>query len=101
MNWFRKISRPSIALPALSERRPHTRIRAWSEMIARVRRASLDSDERELVDILQTNLPYRPHAHFFDWLYRRNPEGEALAWVAADAHTNRIIGAAAAFPRSI
>jgi len=64
-----------------------------------VRSARFDSDEQELTDVLQMNLPYRQHTLFFQWLYRDNPAGEARAWVATDPDTNRIVGAAAAFPR--
>jgi GNAT superfamily N-acetyltransferase len=70
-------------------------------MTVSVRRACYDADEQELIDVLQTNLPYRPHARFFNWLYRENPAGEAMAWVAIDPNTNRIVGAAAAFPRLV
>lgn len=58
-------------------------------------------ESRQLVDTLQTNLPYLPHAHRFSWLYLRNPAGPALVWVATDSDTNRITGIAAAFPRRI
>ena len=57
------------------------------------------SESQELIDTLQTNLPYLHHARLFPWLYLRNPEGRALVWVATDSDTHRIIGAAAAFPR--
>src|ERR1051325_7684213 len=50
---------------------------------------------------LPANLPYRVHARYFNWLYRQNPAGEALAWVAVDSSTHRIAGAAAAFPRTV
>src|ERR1039458_1291500 len=70
-------------------------------MTISVRPARYESDGQELVDVLQMNLPYRPHARFFQWLYRKNPEGEALAWVATDSHSKRIVGVAAAFPRRI
>jgi GNAT superfamily N-acetyltransferase len=66
-----------------------------------VRPARYESDEQELTDVLQANLPYRPHARFFSWLYRGNPDGEALAWVATDPEGRRIVGAAAAFPRRL
>jgi hypothetical protein len=66
-----------------------------------VRRARYESEREELVELLQAHLPYRAHARFFDWLYRRNPDGEALAWVATDGATQRIVGAATAFPRGV
>ena len=68
-------------------------------MTVSVRRANLKSDRGELLDLLQTNLPYLPHAQYFDWLYHDNPEGPALTWVATEAGSPRLIGMAAAFPR--
>jgi hypothetical protein len=58
-----------------------------------------ESESREFIDTLQTNLPFLQHARLFQWLYLRNPEGRALVWVATDSETHRIIGIAAAFPR--
>jgi hypothetical protein len=66
-----------------------------------VRPVLYDRDEQELTGVLQMNLPYRQHADYFRWLYRENPAGEALAWIATDAATDRIVGAAAAFPRMV
>ena len=66
-----------------------------------VRPARYDSDARAMVAVLQANLPYRPHDRFFRWLYRENPEGEALAWVASAPSDERIVGMAAAFPKRI
>jgi hypothetical protein len=68
-------------------------------MTVSVRRANLESDREELLDLLQTNLPQLPHAQYFDWLYRNNPGGPALTWVATEAGSRRLIGMAAAFPR--
>jgi GNAT superfamily N-acetyltransferase len=70
-------------------------------MTALVRPVRFQSDEPALLDLLQTNLPYRQHADYFQWLYRDNPAGEALALVAVDPDSQQIIGAAAAFPRLI
>jgi hypothetical protein len=70
-------------------------------MSVTVRRARYESESDEVVELLQANLPYRVHARYFNWLYRQNPAGEALAWVAVDSSTHRIVGAAAAFPRTV
>jgi hypothetical protein len=70
-------------------------------MSTSVRPAVYETDRQELVDVLQANLPYRSHTHFFQWLYRKNPEGEAKTWVAMDEASRRIVGVAAAFPRRI
>jgi hypothetical protein len=66
-----------------------------------VRQADLDSDYGELIRTLQTNLPLLPPARFFDWLYRRNPEGPALTWIAIEAESGKTVGVAAAFPRRL
>jgi GNAT superfamily N-acetyltransferase len=66
-----------------------------------VRPAHFDADAEQMVNILQANLPYRPHVHFFRWLYRQNPEGEALAWVAIRSNVQRVVGIAVAFPKRI
>jgi GNAT superfamily N-acetyltransferase len=70
-------------------------------MTVSVRPVRYESESRELVDTLQANLPHLPHARLFPWLYLQNPEGRALAWVATDSETDRIVGVAAAFPRRI
>src|SRR5258708_2691178 len=70
-------------------------------MTISVRLASYESEKQELIDTLQTNLPHLAHASLFTWLYLRNPEGRALAWVATDSETGKIIGMAAAFPRRV
>ncbi len=70
-------------------------------MTISVRPVCYESDSQALIDTLQTNLPHLPHARLFPWLYLQNPEGPALAWVATDSETSRIIGVAAAFPRRV
>ena len=70
-------------------------------MTISVRRACYESESQELIDGLQANLPHLPHARLFPWLYLNNPAGQALAWVAMNSETERIVGIAAAFPRSI
>ena len=67
-------------------------------MSTSVRALDFGSEANEYIDMLQANLPYLPHARLSQWLYHQNPEGRALAWVAAGSDRKRIIGAAAAFP---
>jgi GNAT superfamily N-acetyltransferase len=64
-----------------------------------VRRACYEADTAELIEVLQVHLPYLPHDRIFEWLYRKNPFGEALVWVAVEPAGKRMIGVAAAFPR--
>lgn len=35
----------------------------------------------------------------YDWLYRRNPHGQALSWLACDAESGRVVGVKSLFPR--
>jgi hypothetical protein len=66
-----------------------------------VRPLEYASESQELVEVLQKNLPYLPHGLLFEWLYLRNPEGQARTWVAIDPGSRRIVGVAAAFPRLV
>jgi hypothetical protein len=66
-------------------------------MTVSVRPADCESESRELVALLQMNLPQLPHGLLFPWLYLRNPEGKARVWVAVESE--QIVGMAAAFPR--
>lgn len=66
-----------------------------------VRLASYHSDKEGIINTLQANLPYHSHKRFFPWLYLANPDGQALAWLAVDTDSGRIVGVAAAFPRRL
>ena len=65
-----------------------------------IREADLDGDAAGLVAFLQGQLADHAGSARYDWLYRRNPFGPARAWIATD-EAERIVGAAAAFPRPI
>jgi hypothetical protein len=65
-----------------------------------VRPVDLESDNQELLSILQTNLPDLPHARRFDWLYRGNPDGPAWSWFICEP-SGRAVGVASLFPRSM
>lgn len=66
-----------------------------------VRPVDLDSEQQELLRILQRNLPGLPHADRFEWLYRRNPAGPTWAWFACDKDTGGIVGVASLFLRAM
>jgi hypothetical protein len=66
----------------------------------RIREADIDGDAAALGAFLAAQLPDHGGAPRYDWLYRRNPFGRARAWIACD-DDERIVGAAAAFPRSL
>lgn len=54
-----------------------------------------------MLGTLQQNLPALPHECLYSWLYLRNPEGQALGWIATDPPNKGIVGVAGAFPRRI
>ena len=66
-----------------------------------VRPVDLDSEQQELVSVLQRNLPNLPHARRFEWLYRQNPHGPAWSWFACDQQADKVVGIASVFPRAM
>jgi hypothetical protein len=70
-------------------------------MTISVRPVHQESENQELLAILQTNLPSLPHERRFKWLYRDNPDGRAWSWVARQGTANQVIGVTSVFPRSM
>lgn len=70
-------------------------------MTMMVRPVVFDSERGQLLDILERNLKYLPHARRFDWLYRDNPAGLAWSWFAYEKETGKIVGSASVFPRAM
>jgi hypothetical protein len=70
-------------------------------MAVSIRQADWERDGAEMLEMLQQNLPALPHERLFSWLYLRNPEGQALGWIATDPPNKGIVGVVAAFPRRI
>jgi hypothetical protein len=66
-----------------------------------VRRADLESDRKEMIRMILQYLTPSSDDLRFDWLYRNNPWGEALAWVATDGDSGTLVGMVAAFPRRV
>jgi hypothetical protein len=67
-------------------------------MTLRVRPVCFDTDRKEFVELLQRNLPALPHAERFAWLYERNPDGPAWAWIVVNEANQKAVGATALFP---
>ncbi len=61
--------------------------------------ADLEGDQAALIDLYKRCLTPQSDRRRFRWLYRECPFGEARAWVAVDAATAQVVGAAALFPR--
>jgi hypothetical protein len=68
-------------------------------MSVAVRPVNLNSEQAELLDVLQTNLPGLPHTRRFQWLYQDNPAGPAQSWFVHEESTSKIVGVASLFPR--
>jgi hypothetical protein len=65
-----------------------------------VRPVNHETDRRELMSLLQANLPDLPHERRFDWLYRANPDGPACSWFVCEP-SGRAVGVTSVFPRSM
>lgn len=70
-------------------------------MAIAVRPADLNADRELIIGFLSNYLTPLSNAARFDWLYLRNPHGQARAWVAIDAVSGLAVGMAAAFPRRV
>ncbi len=66
-----------------------------------VRSVDLTSDREDLIKVQARNLPEIDHRRRFEWLYRRNPAGEGLAWFAGLKDSGKIIGVASVFPTTL
>jgi hypothetical protein len=66
-----------------------------------IRRADLARDREILIEALSRHLNPMADARRFDWLYKKNPHGEALVWMAFDEENGEVVGSAAAFPRRV
>src|SRR3954462_3033757 len=66
-----------------------------------VREADLSREHDVLVRFCHDNLPIRPDARRFDWLYSANPFGPARTLIAVDDTSRELIGIGSAFPRQL
>lgn len=57
--------------------------------------------QEEIVRFLFENLTKKSDQRRFEWLYRKNPWGEARVWIAREEGDPEILGVAAAFPRMV
>lgn len=70
-------------------------------MAVLVRRVDLNTEQEELLGVLERNLTDVPHRRRFKWLYIDHPLGPAWAWLARDAATGEAIGTASVFRRAM
>lgn len=66
----------------------------------RIERIEPVQDRARLAPFLAEHLEGHRAPGYFDWSYRDNPAGPGCAWLALD-DAGEIVGAAAAFPRSV
>ncbi len=64
-----------------------------------IREADLDGDRQQVIPFLRRHLTPQSDEKRYDWLYRDNPHGPALVWLAFERETQTLVGAAGAFPR--
>jgi len=57
--------------------------------------------QRETVAALEMNRTRAVHPGRFEWLYRANPDGEAVVWTIRDANTGTMAGFTVALPRRV
>lgn len=60
-----------------------------------------DDDRPSFLKFLGQWIRYLPVEDHYQWLYKENPHGEALTWLAIHADDKRIIGCTSLFPRKI
>ena len=57
------------------------------------------ADEATFVPFLGQHITDRCVKRHFDWLYRQNPHGHAITWLAIDDVSQQIVGCTSTFPR--
>ncbi|OPX96599.1 MAG: hypothetical protein A4E58_01686 [Syntrophorhabdus sp. PtaB.Bin006] len=60
-----------------------------------------DNDQPSFLGFLGHWIRHLPVEDHYQWLYKENPHGEALTWLAIRAGDERIIGCTSLFPRKI
>jgi hypothetical protein len=64
-----------------------------------IRPAHLEHDRRVIIEMVARYLNSQADEHRYEWMYLKNPEGPAKAWLAEEESDKRIVGLASAFPR--
>jgi len=72
-----------------------------TSMGIQIRSADLREDKELLISTLLQHLTAGSDERRYEWLYLRNPEGPARAWLAVDNTSGKTVGVSAAFPRRI
>jgi hypothetical protein len=72
-------------------------VRELSQGTFALREAS-DADRPQLLELISAMAPHVDPGKRWAWMYRGNPAGPALTWLAVDARTERIAGVSSYFP---
>lgn len=64
-----------------------------------IRQADLVADRQVVLDLVRKNLTDDATVERYEWLYRRNPDGNGKAWIASDEASGEPVGIASAYPR--
>ncbi|HMC83851.1 MAG TPA: GNAT family N-acetyltransferase [Candidatus Polarisedimenticolia bacterium] len=64
-----------------------------------IRLADLVADRQVVLDLVRDNLTDEATVERYEWLYRRNPDGDGKAWIASDGANGEPVGIASAYPR--
>lgn len=75
--------------------------RSARQMVNVIRPAEVYEERATLTAFLSAYLSPEANEARYQWLYCKNPEGIARAWVACSGDNGMVVGAAAAFPRRI
>lgn len=68
-------------------------------MAIEIRQADLVADRQVVLNLVRDNLTDEATVERYEWLYRRNPDGDGKAWIASDGANGEPVGIASAYPR--
>lgn len=66
-----------------------------------IKQADLDKDKAVLISLLNENRRADTDERRYEWLYRQNPSGEAIGWIAVDEKDDKPVGFTVATPRLV
>ena len=62
---------------------------------------NVDTEQSELLGVLERNLPGLAHALRFEWFYQNNPLGPAWSWALWESGALGAVGVASVFRRAM
>jgi len=76
-----------------------TEIKSTAQKIGYTIRRAEQSDEQAITQLLETYVTTQGAALRYEWLYKRNPQGQAETWLACEPLRGQIIGFTSIFAR--